>query len=769
MIKGEIVDRLTARTRKIFLPILILSILPFCGERAGLQNTKLRTLSNQETSDLQRRMDLYQNPEGRDRRPRWPRRGYELKREIYGEAGLRVGIKTRIMRPLQNLGVASVDRLGLESYIELEFKVGRVSTLEIIGNNIDSMIEKNSKGELVFGEIPPGDTVALCEEELYLERDSGLVGRLDVLGSRLEGTLGLKSVLKITQTTGMLDVKKGQGLSYYKSICENDFYQDQKMGMRNDLTKMAQEILTFSFDDEKVCIVPQPSKDYMDLMGIKDIHDYNKTRQSSDPGCEEYGSKISFRALYGTSNTVGRCVNKPTVPVHAGYCEARTVKGGSCPLFKNTDGSITDRPQNDQSERVTESMYEAFCDESKQLRCVLTQEGGWFKSWYQAYRPYRGECKFDRCISNVIPNLPQPVATEEALPAEIEIAKERGSVKIVSEDKWRNFFNGPTPYEASGVVYSKALNRMFAVFDNSKDIAVIKYNPQKKTYAAKRVSIRVGTEAKLLNPPFCKKCSRLTLEKAWRSKITGFEGISYNRKLSGPGRHIFYAAVETINVSTEMGEKVYMPAVAEIEYINSSNPEKAVFQLNQLIILDFQFVSKQGRNKGIEGIFHVQDDEQRDFLFLLCEGKSCNPTKYKRQAGGQLLIFRKITGDNNSFNWFYEGSKELRIPGFTDFSGLDIDEEGNMAVVSQEKSSLWLGKINFTGMFISQGSRHPFPLTTEGQIGYCNVEGVSWVSKNQLIVVSDETKSSADVTPDKKRAATNCLLGQQSIHLIEIN
>ena len=207
MLKHSSSDKLNLRTT-IISSLIFFLILPAClGERGNLGNgsksslktnfedigpiagraravplssTRIEELQNDREiqdriNELRDKIDLYGNPEGRDRRPRWPRRGYGFRIERYVEGMLRLGVKTSITKPLAGLSLAigsysMNSKVGIETFTELEFKVVRRSELEVIGTNVKSMLDYNDQGKVVFTNIPPGDVVALCEEMVFLEK-----------------------------------------------------------------------------------------------------------------------------------------------------------------------------------------------------------------------------------------------------------------------------------------------------------------------------------------------------------------------------------------------------------------------------------------------------------------------------------------------------------------------------------------------------------------------------------------------------------------------
>jgi hypothetical protein len=96
---------------------------------------------------------------------------------------------------------------------------------------------------------------------------------------------------------------------------------------------------------------------------------------------------------------------------------------------------------------------------------------------------------------------------------------------------------------------------------------------------------------------------------------------------------------------------------------------------------------------------------------------------------------------------------------FTDYSSVSVRGE-RIAVVSQESSALWVGGLSSsTWDVVDDGASYVFPRTQRGRIRYANVEGVSWLDDQRLVVVSDRAKRGQ---PNRTRAT------DQSIHIVAL-
>jgi len=164
-------------------------------------------------------------------------------------------------------------------------------------------------------------------------------------------------------------------------------------------------------------------------------------------------------------------------------------------------------------------------------------------------------------------------------------------------------------------------------------------------------------------------------------------------------------------------------------------------------------------NKGFEGLAFLHR-EGNEYLLGLCEGNKCKSGKAGAKPGkGRIQIFRCGAGA-----WEHAGTIKLpKAVLFEDYSGLDLS--GNrMSVVSQASSALWIGRVRALPIdaedpFEDDGQIFFFPRDDKGRIIYGNVEGITWLSNDQLAVVSDKAKAG-----QPKR----CARKDQSIHIFRL-
>ena len=113
---------------------------------------------------------------------------------------------------------------------------------------------------------------------------------------------------------------------------------------------------------------------------------------------------------------------------------------------------------------------------------------------------------------------------------------------------------------------------------------------------------------------------------------------------------------------------------------------------------------------------------------------------------------------------------------FIDYSAISIYREGlstfptYVAITSQENSQVWIGLIEEINEFpyfqisslkkdVSYNAPRATDTSDQCAIQYCNIEGVAWQGENQLILVSDRSKTDQDAICNDK---------DQSIHYTKL-
>ncbi|MFI1675544.1 hypothetical protein [Streptomyces sp. NPDC020607] len=160
-------------------------------------------------------------------------------------------------------------------------------------------------------------------------------------------------------------------------------------------------------------------------------------------------------------------------------------------------------------------------------------------------------------------------------------------------------------------------------------------------------------------------------------------------------------------------------------------------------------------NKGMEGLEWV-DRSGTGHLLALCEGNLCAGGKKGRTpGGGRIQVFRR-----EGKRW--TNTATIRLPKslpFEDYSSVSV-RDGRIAVLSQASSALWVGRIDTKKWEVDEGKVHRLPTDGKGRTVYGNPEGVSWVSADHVVIVSDRAKKGA--ANERFRAK------DQSIHLFLI-
>ncbi len=214
----------------------------------------------------------------------------------------------------------------------------------------------------------------------------------------------------------------------------------------------------------------------------------------------------------------------------------------------------------------------------------------------------------------------------------------------------------------------------------------------------------------------------------------GYEGIAYNAE-----KHRYYLLVESLQRDNDKHRAEIVEYSDAFKYLKSRP-------------LDFVFKSC---NKGFEALAHVRRNGQ-DYALNLCEGNKCQSGRKGRQPGdGRVQLFEKAKK-----RWSHVGTVKLpQSVAFVDYSGMSLDN-GRVAIVSQENSMLWIGTFEkSTWNWRDEGQLYEFPRTPSGEILYGNVEGVSWITPNRIVIVSDRRKS------DQPKHFTD---KDQSIHVFDI-
>jgi hypothetical protein len=162
------------------------------------------------------------------------------------------------------------------------------------------------------------------------------------------------------------------------------------------------------------------------------------------------------------------------------------------------------------------------------------------------------------------------------------------------------------------------------------------------------------------------------------------------------------------------------------------------------------------RNTGFEGLSALHW-RGTDYLLALCEGNRCRSGRKKRKpGGGRIQVLEKRRR-------MWEPVARIKLPRsvkFKDYSALALKGD-RIAVISQESSRLWLGMLRRNDWTIEGAGRvYRFPKTRKGKRRYFTLEGLSWLSPSQWVVVSDLC--------GKRKFPKRCKRTDQSIHIFQL-
>lgn len=214
----------------------------------------------------------------------------------------------------------------------------------------------------------------------------------------------------------------------------------------------------------------------------------------------------------------------------------------------------------------------------------------------------------------------------------------------------------------------------------------------------------------------------------------GYEDIAYS-----PQRRRYYLLIE----AEKHPDGTYKAVIEEQDH---------EFRFRGRSWVDFPF---EERNTGFEGLSAVRW-RGHDYLLALCEGNRCRAGKKGRRPGGGRIQVLERSGK------VWRAVATIKLPRgveFEDYSALAVRGE-RIAVASQQTSRLWLGQLRRGDWTIAgAGRQYDFPRTPKGKRLYATVEGISWLTDDTFVAVSDLTK---DDHPAR------CEAKEQSIHIFRL-
>lgn len=290
------------------------------------------------------------------------------------------------------------------------------------------------------------------------------------------------------------------------------------------------------------------------------------------------------------------------------------------------------------------------------------------------------------------------------------MAKKRARVlRLLQERKFAELLRPPAGgavFEASGVF--AVGNACFVAFDNIRRAA------------------RIGSKLRL------EPTDHQWLGSARAGE--GYEAITYDRT-----RGRFYLLIE----AEKHPDGTFKAVIEECD-------ERWRFKGRSWV--DFPF---RRRNTGFEGLASVRV-RGRHYLLALCEGNRCHESRKKAKRGrGRIHVLERR-------GRVWHPVARIKLPPhvtFKDYAGMAL--RGNtLAVVSQESSRLWIGRLHLGRWAITGPGRiYEFPRTKKGKRLYGTVEDISWLSPSTFVAVSDLRKN---------RHPDRCDRTDQSIHIFRI-
>lgn len=218
----------------------------------------------------------------------------------------------------------------------------------------------------------------------------------------------------------------------------------------------------------------------------------------------------------------------------------------------------------------------------------------------------------------------------------------------------------------------------------------------------------------------------------------GYEDITYQHSTDR-----WYCLIEAV----ETASGVYLPCIDEFD---------GSFAFMRRHCLPFPLTAE---NKGFEGLSTLRH-AGNEYLLGLCEGNDCKGGSAGAHPGrGRIQVFSR-----RSDAWEHRGT--IRLPGsvrFEDYGSLDL-RDGSMTVISQVSSAMWVGRLRpqpagLEAILENEGRSFLFPRDENGRIVYCNLEGVTWLGDDRLVVVSDK---------GKHNQPGRCARKEQSIHIFAL-
>lgn len=259
------------------------------------------------------------------------------------------------------------------------------------------------------------------------------------------------------------------------------------------------------------------------------------------------------------------------------------------------------------------------------------------------------------------------------------------SLELVSEKKFSKLISDPAlaHFEASGVVASAG--KLHVAFDDTTQIATVDTSLASATLGAGEIS------------------------------ESQYEAITATDDAR------FFAMIETVSANDPRAEVVELDA--NTAFIGAAFTDTT-----------FEHV-----NKGFEGVAWLRD-QGREYLLGLCENNACKNDD-TAPGEGRVKVMTLLDG-----TWTTQATLEVpSAAAFLNYSDLALHANGDgsytAAIVSRKSSLLWLGTLSTSPWALTgPNSFYAFPRTSEGEVQYCSVEGVTFLGANVLAFVSDKSE-----------------------------
>ena len=245
---------------------------------------------------------------------------------------------------------------------------------------------------------------------------------------------------------------------------------------------------------------------------------------------------------------------------------------------------------------------------------------------------------------------------------------------------------------------------------------------------------------------------------------SGYEAIFHHEGLFYVVREsVYHGDHEEGELNTEQAGDYH----AIIEELELSENDYTVVNECQC---EFEF---EGDSKGFEGAVAFPDENDILYVLGLCEGNHCSESR-KNEIGNGRVVLMKKSEDQEMAQCIWTTVRVIDLPesaAFLDYSAIDINSDGRVAITSQEDSALWLGQAKgvSNGVIdpdtfefdVDSGKVLHFPKDSGCHTIYCNIEGIHFMNDEMLMAVSDKMKG-------RGRQDFRCHDKDQSIHAFVI-